>query len=178
MTAGTVGQVVFTAVDYQVIGLRRLQLPRASARLPLTAMGLRSKGKLEVRMKFRRFSMESIISGCADGCSARSGKIDARSCRHQSGAGHASCWRRIREYWRSMAFSADVLLIPGTPRTIQALIAGDLDYVAAGAPASLRARAQGADVMVLSTLANFSSQRRGGQGGFAVNRFQGSQRQN
>ena len=56
-------------------------------------------------------------------------------------------------------FSADVLLIPGTPRTVQALIAGDLDYVAAGAPASLRARAQGADVVVLSTLANFSSQR-------------------
>ena len=26
-------------------------------------------------------------------------------------------------------FSADVVLIPGTPRTIQALIAGDLDYV-------------------------------------------------
>ena len=56
-------------------------------------------------------------------------------------------------------FSADVLLIPGTPRTIQALVAGDLDYVTAGAPASLRARAQGADVVVLSTLANSSSQR-------------------
>lgn len=56
-------------------------------------------------------------------------------------------------------FSAEVVLIPGTPRTIQALIAGDLDYVAAGAPASLRARAQGADVTILSTLANFSSQR-------------------
>ena len=56
-------------------------------------------------------------------------------------------------------FTAEVLLIPGTPRTIQALIAGDLDYVAAGAPASLRARAQGADVTVLSTLANSSAQR-------------------
>jgi ABC-type nitrate/sulfonate/bicarbonate transport system substrate-binding protein len=56
-------------------------------------------------------------------------------------------------------FSADVLLIPGTPRTIQALIAGDLDYVKAGAPASLRARAQGADVVILSTLANSSAQR-------------------
>ncbi len=56
-------------------------------------------------------------------------------------------------------FSADVILIPGTPRTIQALIAGDLDYVAAGAPASLRARAQGADVTILSTLANYSNQR-------------------
>ena len=56
-------------------------------------------------------------------------------------------------------FTADVILIPGTPRTIQALIAGDLDYVAAGAPASLRARAQGADVTILSTLANVSAQR-------------------
>lgn len=56
-------------------------------------------------------------------------------------------------------FTADVLLIPGTPRTIQALIAGDLDYVTAGAPASLRARAQGADVTILSTLANSSAQR-------------------
>jgi ABC-type nitrate/sulfonate/bicarbonate transport system substrate-binding protein len=56
-------------------------------------------------------------------------------------------------------FSAEVVLIPGTPRTIQALIAGDLDYVTAGAPASLRARAQGADVAILSTLSNYSSQR-------------------
>jgi NitT/TauT family transport system substrate-binding protein len=56
-------------------------------------------------------------------------------------------------------FSADVVLIPGTPRTVQALIAGDLDYVLAGAPASLRARAQGADVTILSTLSSYSSQR-------------------
>src|SRR6266540_311905 len=56
-------------------------------------------------------------------------------------------------------FTAEVLLIPGTPRTVQALLAGDLDYVAAGAPASLRARAQGADVVVLSTLTNSSAQR-------------------
>jgi ABC-type nitrate/sulfonate/bicarbonate transport system substrate-binding protein len=56
-------------------------------------------------------------------------------------------------------FTADVVLIPGTPRTVQALIAGDLDYVVAGAPASIRARAQGADVVVLSALTNFSSQR-------------------
>ena len=56
-------------------------------------------------------------------------------------------------------FTAEVILIPGTPRTVQALIAGDLDYVKAGAPASLRARAQGADVVILSSLSNFSSQR-------------------
>jgi hypothetical protein len=56
-------------------------------------------------------------------------------------------------------FNAEVVLIPGTPRTIQALLSGDLDFVAAGAPASLRARTQGADVVVLSTLSNYSAQR-------------------
>ena len=56
-------------------------------------------------------------------------------------------------------FTADVVLIPGTPRTVQALIAGDLDYAVAGTPAVLRARMQGADVVVLGSLANYSSQR-------------------
>ena len=56
-------------------------------------------------------------------------------------------------------FTADVVLIPGTPRTIQALIAGDLDYVAAGAPAVLRARAQGADVVVFRLLPIIQPQR-------------------
>jgi ABC-type nitrate/sulfonate/bicarbonate transport system substrate-binding protein len=56
-------------------------------------------------------------------------------------------------------FTADVVLIPGTPRTVQALIAGDLDYAVAGTPAVLRARMQGADVIVLASLANYSSQR-------------------
>jgi NMT1/THI5 like len=56
-------------------------------------------------------------------------------------------------------FTADVILIPGTPRTVQALIAGDLDYAVAGTPAVLRARMQGADVAVLASLAAYSSQR-------------------
>ena len=34
-------------------------------------------------------------------------------------------------------FTADIVLIPGTPRTVQALIAGDLDYAVAGSPAAL-----------------------------------------
>lgn len=55
--------------------------------------------------------------------------------------------------------TADVVLIPGSPRTVQALIAGDLDYAVAGAPAFLRARMQGADIVILSALANYSSQR-------------------
>ena len=56
-------------------------------------------------------------------------------------------------------FTADVVLIPGTPRTVQALVAGDLDYAVAGTPAVLRARMQGADVIVLASLAAYSSQR-------------------
>jgi ABC-type nitrate/sulfonate/bicarbonate transport system substrate-binding protein len=56
-------------------------------------------------------------------------------------------------------FTADVVLIPGTPRTVQALIAGDLDYAVAGTPAVLRARMQGADVVVLGSLSSYSSQR-------------------
>ena len=74
-------------------------------------------------------------------------------------------------------FTADVLLIPGTPRTIQALIAGDLDYVAAGAPASLRARAQGADVVDSFDSGEFLSAARLCPAGFQIEQFQGTQRQ-
>ena len=56
-------------------------------------------------------------------------------------------------------FTADIVLIPGTPRTVQALIAGDLDYAVAGSPAALRARMQGADVVMLAGLASYPSQR-------------------
>jgi ABC-type nitrate/sulfonate/bicarbonate transport system substrate-binding protein len=55
--------------------------------------------------------------------------------------------------------TADIVLVPGTPRTIQALIAGDLDYAVAGSPAAMRARMQGADVVMLAALSNYSSQR-------------------
>jgi ABC-type nitrate/sulfonate/bicarbonate transport system substrate-binding protein len=56
-------------------------------------------------------------------------------------------------------FTADIILIPGTPRTIQTLIAGDLDYAVAGTPAVMRARMQGADVVMLASLSSYSSQR-------------------
>lgn len=55
--------------------------------------------------------------------------------------------------------TGEVVLIPGSPRTAQALIAGDLDYAVAGAAAILRARMQGADVVLLASLSNYSSQR-------------------
>ena len=56
-------------------------------------------------------------------------------------------------------FTADIVLIPGTPRTIQVLIAGDLDYALAGAPAVIRARMQGAEVVMLACISSYSSQR-------------------
>jgi NitT/TauT family transport system substrate-binding protein len=56
-------------------------------------------------------------------------------------------------------FTGEIVLIPGSPRTVQALIAGDLDYAVAGAPALLRARMQGADVVILSSLSRYVSQR-------------------
>ena len=56
-------------------------------------------------------------------------------------------------------FTADIVLVPGTPRTVQALIAGDLDYAVAGSPAVLRARMQGADAVMLAALSGYPSQR-------------------
>lgn len=56
-------------------------------------------------------------------------------------------------------FTADVVLVPGSPRTVQALIAGDLDYIVAGTAAVLRARVQGADVVMIASPSSHSSQR-------------------
>lgn len=55
--------------------------------------------------------------------------------------------------------TADVVFIPGSPRTVQALLAGELDYAVVGAPAFLRARMQGGDVVILSAISGFVSQR-------------------
>ena len=56
-------------------------------------------------------------------------------------------------------FSGDVVFIPGSPRTVQSMLAGDIDYAIAGAPAFLRARMQGADAVILSSTSSFVSQR-------------------
>ncbi|MGH7768234.1 MAG: ABC transporter substrate-binding protein [Candidatus Binatia bacterium] len=56
-------------------------------------------------------------------------------------------------------FTADVVLIPGSPRTVQALIAGDLDFIVAGSAAILRARMQGAEIAMLASPSSYSSQR-------------------
>jgi ABC-type nitrate/sulfonate/bicarbonate transport system substrate-binding protein len=56
-------------------------------------------------------------------------------------------------------FTGDVVFIPGSPRTVQTMLAGDIDYAVAGAPAFLRARMQGADAVILSSTSGFVSQR-------------------
>jgi ABC-type nitrate/sulfonate/bicarbonate transport system substrate-binding protein len=54
---------------------------------------------------------------------------------------------------------AEVLLITGSPRLVQSLIAGDVDIAFAGITAITRARLRGADVAILGAAANVSSQK-------------------
>ena len=51
------------------------------------------------------------------------------------------------------------LLITGSPRLVQALIAGDVDVIFAGVTAMTRARVRGADVAILGAAANISGQK-------------------
>jgi ABC-type nitrate/sulfonate/bicarbonate transport system substrate-binding protein len=54
---------------------------------------------------------------------------------------------------------AEILLITGSPRLVQSLIAGDVDVAFAGVTALTRARVRGADVAILGASANLSSQK-------------------
>ncbi|HXV82440.1 MAG TPA: ABC transporter substrate-binding protein [Candidatus Binatia bacterium] len=53
---------------------------------------------------------------------------------------------------------ADVILLTGSPRLVQTLLAGDIDYSLGGVSSVLRARFRGADPVILATTGNFSSQ--------------------
>ena len=55
--------------------------------------------------------------------------------------------------------AAEILLITGSPRLVQSLIAGDVDVAFAGITAITRARVRGADVAILGASANVSSQK-------------------
>src|SRR6266540_4014076 len=55
--------------------------------------------------------------------------------------------------------AAEVVLITGSPRLVQSLIAGDVDVVFAGVTALIRARSRGAEVAILGASANLSSQK-------------------
>jgi NitT/TauT family transport system substrate-binding protein len=54
---------------------------------------------------------------------------------------------------------AEVILLTGSPRLVQSLIAGDVDYAIVGATATMRARMRGADVVILAATTNVSSQK-------------------
>ncbi|MSP37697.1 MAG: ABC transporter substrate-binding protein [Deltaproteobacteria bacterium] len=55
--------------------------------------------------------------------------------------------------------TAEILLIPGSPRLVQTLMSGDVDVVFAGVTALTRARVRGADVAILGASANVSGQK-------------------
>lgn len=55
--------------------------------------------------------------------------------------------------------AAEVLLITGSPRLVQSLIAGDVDVAFAGITAITRARMRGAEIAILGAAANVSSQK-------------------
>jgi len=52
---------------------------------------------------------------------------------------------------------ADVILLTGSPRLVQALIGGDVDYAIVGVTAAMRAHMRGADVVILATATNVSN---------------------
>src|SRR3972149_10557648 len=54
---------------------------------------------------------------------------------------------------------AEIILLPGSPRLVQTLIAGDVDYAIVGATATMRARMRGADVVILAATTNVSTQK-------------------
>ncbi len=51
---------------------------------------------------------------------------------------------------------ADVILLTGSPRLVQTLISGDVDFAVVGLTAVMRARIQGAELAVLATATNVS----------------------
>jgi NitT/TauT family transport system substrate-binding protein len=60
-------------------------------------------------------------------------------------------------FFAKQGLEAEVLLLPGSPRMVQTLISGDIDYAIVGATAAMRARMRGADVVILATTANISN---------------------
>jgi len=54
---------------------------------------------------------------------------------------------------------ADVILLTGSPRAVQTLLAGDIQYTIAGGQSAVRARMHGADPVIVATSSNLSSQR-------------------
>ena len=74
--------------------------------------------------------------------------------------GFAPAWiAKETGMFAKQGLDAEVILITGSPRLVQSLIAGDVDYAIVGATATMRARMRGADVAILATTTNISSQK-------------------
>ncbi|HLI28855.1 MAG TPA: ABC transporter substrate-binding protein [Chloroflexota bacterium] len=54
---------------------------------------------------------------------------------------------------------ANLVLLTGSPRLVQSLVAGDFEFGLAGVTAMIRARLQGADVAILAATSDYSTQR-------------------
>jgi NitT/TauT family transport system substrate-binding protein len=54
---------------------------------------------------------------------------------------------------------ADVILLTGSPRMMQTLLSGDIDYALGGTSSVLRARFRGADPVIVAGTTNFTGQR-------------------
>ncbi len=59
--------------------------------------------------------------------------------------------------FRKHGFDSEVILITGSPRVVQALLAGDIEYAVAGATPAIRARMGGADAVILASLSSVSN---------------------
>ncbi|HXK29952.1 MAG TPA: ABC transporter substrate-binding protein [Candidatus Binatia bacterium] len=74
--------------------------------------------------------------------------------------GFAPAWiAKETGMFAKQGLDAEVILITGSPRLVQSLIAGDVDYAIVGATATMRARMRGADVAILAATTNVSSQK-------------------
>jgi ABC-type nitrate/sulfonate/bicarbonate transport system substrate-binding protein len=61
--------------------------------------------------------------------------------------------------FRKHGLDAQVVLVSGSPRNVQSLIAGNFDYTMAGVTPLVRARLSGADPVILAAIANYSNQK-------------------
>jgi hypothetical protein len=64
---------------------------------------------------------------------------------------------KIPAYSENMDLTRKSFLSPGSPRVVQALLAGDLEYAVAGATPAIRARMGGADAVILASLSSVSN---------------------
>ncbi len=175
MTAASFGQVVFTAVILKCSdsGAGRY---RADANLPLTAMGLRSKGKLEVRMKLRGLVSSPLLVVALTAAPLGAEKLMLAHVAINPAQGMLLL-AKDSGFFAKYGFTADVILIRGRRARCRR-------WSPVTSITSPRARprlcARGLKAPTCSFWRRSATFRRSGwwSGGFAVNQDQGSQGQN